>query len=161
MTVRELLLQPSRYLGRRITVEGSAHVGTFADQRKHVWISDSISDGTEPLDPRKGILVKFPGIVERFLPSRSGPIFPMSGFECEATLVHSEQQPWSYALVELTTARYFQRVGDAWCPMNTGLIPDKTQLIEIIGARGYSDEEKADYVLKLMRRLTDAESDFE
>ncbi len=24
--------------------------------------------------------------------------------------------------------------------MNTGLIPDKTQLIEIIGARGYSDE---------------------
>ena len=153
MTVRELLRQPDLSLGRRVSVEGAVHVGTF-DGQKCVWVSGSISDQTVQIDPSQGILIRYPGIVGRFLPSRSGPIFPLMGFECDATLVHSGQQPWTYALVELTSARYFQRTGDGWCPMNTGLIPDKTQLIEIIGAQGYSDEEKADYVLKLLRRLT-------
>lgn len=153
MTVRELLRQPNLFLGRRVSVEGSVHLGTF-DGQKYAWVSDSIPDPAWQIDPSQGIMIRYPGIVDRFLPSRSGPIFPMLGFECEATLIHSERQPWHYALVELKSARYFQRTGDAWCPMNTELIPNRTLLIEIIGAQGYGDEEKADYVLKLLRRLT-------
>ena len=39
--------------------------------------------------------------------------------------------------------------------MNLELLPDKSNLIELIGAKGYSDEERAEYVLKYLKRLTD------
>lgn len=155
MKVHELLSEPNRYIGRCVHVEGSVHLGTFEDQKKRVWVSHPIADSAELPRPGDGLLIKFPGIVGRFIPNRSGPVFPMIGFECEGTLVHTELAPWTYALVDLRSARYFQRTGDQWNAMNLELLPDKSNLIELIGAKGYSDEERAEYVLKYLKRLTD------
>jgi hypothetical protein len=155
MNVHEILSDPNRYIGRCIQVEGSVHLGTFEDQKKRVWVSNPIADSAEQPRPQDGLLIKFPGIVGRFIPQRSGPIFPMIGFECKATFVYTELSPWTYALVDLRSARYFQRTGDPWNAMNLELLPERSNLIDIIGAKGYSDEDRAGYVMEYLKRLTD------
>lgn len=155
MKVRDILSHPDRYLGCRVTVEGSVHLSTLNEQIRCAWVCDTTAGSNELSPPDSGLLLRYPGMMGRFVPVRSGPVFPLIGFECEALLVKSDISPWKYALVDFSSARYFQRPGDSWCVMNLDLLPGRQHLVDIIGAVGYSDEERADYILKLLRRMTD------
>ena len=133
MLVSDVLANPNAYLGDRISIEGSVHIADFADNKKHVWLSDPINDRDQELDPSCGLLIAYPGIEYRIVPTRAGcRKFPYVGFECEGVFVKTIINQCSYAIMDLTAIKYRQFHQDEWEFMGRSLVPERFQLLDII-----------------------------
>lgn len=147
MQVWEVLAGPHAYLGDRIVVEGSAHISECSDKKKHVWISNSITNREDMPNSAAGLLIMFPGVELRLVsPRAGGSKFPFIGFKCEGILVKTAVSPFTYALMDLSAAQYKQLDQDEWCGMSRELVPNRTYIQDIISCRA-SDEKKADAIL--------------